>query len=632
MITSPYFFFAMADLVDSLNRLIFETSPLPAQPLSSVQPREYFPLQVVLEKDQNGSWKLVKLEIQKNRWRWVPAGQNAEVHFLNKSQADAAVESMLARNWTVAFDYSKFVSHPGTLFVKNLARLAVLAEKLREFFNEKSRFGLVEDVNIINLGPNDDDEVSAILKFENYLDVDHIVAKLPLGENPFHTSLPLYVNRYVSKRERAMCPDATVSVSEDAILYDTLVVENLGEFFSRKLKIDDVEGILAKFTLFGLIDSVYLPLAPSSEEYLSFRKVGFISFAHERSLNQDILRCLYYLRDLSFEEFEAFDENAITDIKKDVESPARAPDSLDTPRLRVSIAQRKHNHHLYESAECLYVHNEPGLLKVKMCDPLAADEPSDVFLNKFMKASNYQETNVYVKNLPVLFENDDELWAQFWNQFGVDGVKSAKIIKPQFYSKKPDELLGRIGFVFYKEFKMALRAIILTNNKIVSLGNGPGMVVQASFAIQKHNSSLGSGKLALSSLSLNLSYNYYSDGYGKRYSAPMNDPSFYMHEHRLSNAPSPGALPFVPPEQYYYYPYYMPMAPPEQPMKEEENGMGHSPKQKAGQINAPHFPNPMGYMYNPYYQMPQPMMNGLGPYFNNYSMRQGKKGERKKSS
>lgn len=636
------------DLVDSLNRLIFH---LPPQGLlsgldnsTSALPREYFPLKLVVDRENTGlaAWKTLKLELSKNRWRWAVAGNKVDVSFLNKQAADAAVEYMLEKKWRLSFDYSKFVSHPGTLFVKNLARLAVLQEKLHEFFNGVSRFALVEDVNIITQPSlassssslslaSGDLEVSAILKFENYLDVDHIVANLPLATNPFHPSLPLYVNRYVSKRERAMCPDAAVPVPEDAILYDTLVVENLGDFFSNKVKLEELELVMAKFALFGSIESVYWPLAHGSEDSLSFRKVGFISFAHERNLNQDILRCLYYLRDLTYDEFDKFSEDAVYDIKNDINGPHKYPEPLDTPRLRVSIAQRKHNHHLYESAESLYVHNEPGLLRMKICDPLAAEDHDDAFLNKFMKASNYQETNVYVKNLPVLFENDDDLWALFWNQFGVDGVKSAKIIKPQFYSKKSDELLGRIGFVFYEEFKMALRAIILTNNKVVNLGNGPGMVVQASFAIQKHNNLLGSGKLTLSSLSLNLSYNYYTDGYGKRYSVPMNDPSFYMNEPRLPNAaPSPGALPFVPPELYYFYPYYMPMAAPE-PVKEKENG--HSPKQKLGQINpnAPPFPNPMGSMYHPYYQMPLPMMNGPGPYFSNYSMRQGKKGERKKS-
>lgn len=660
-------------LVDSLNRLIFhlphavpQTSEngdsvvAPQNGLPSIL-KEYFPLKVSVAREGllPGLLKSLKNELSKNHWRWGQSLASIDVSFSTKAAADAAVAYLLEKKFSVLFDYSKFVSHPGTLFVKNLARASVLQDKLHAFFNDASKYRSVCDVNIISsaslassssLASNLLDlEALAILKFDNYLDVDYITSNLPLAQNPFHLSLPLYVNRYVSKRERAMCPDLAPSslllvnlAPEDSILYDTLVIENLGDFFSNRAKIDELRPLVEKFALFGPIDSIYWPMSHGSEDSLSFRKVGFICFAHERNLNQDILRCLYYLRDLTFDEFDKFSEQDIYDIKEDINKPHKFPELLDTPRLKISIAQRKHNHHLYESAESLYAYNEPGLLKMKVCDPSASDIHDDTFLSKFMKASNYQETNVYVNNLPILFENNDDLWALFWDQFGVEGVKSAKIIKPQFYSKKSDELLGRIGFVFYEEFKMALRAIILTNNKVVSLGNGPGMAVQASFAIQKHNNLLGSGKLALSSLSSGSNYNYYNDGYGKRFSLPMNDPNFYMHEPRLPNhAASPGASPFVPPD-YYYYPYYMPMQPPPEPIKKEEENGGHSPKQAPPQMNpnAAPYPNPMGYMYHPYYSMPQVppqsmgMGNGPGPYFNNYSMRQpGKerKGERKKS-
>ncbi|KAF3994144.1 hypothetical protein FT663_00114 [Candidozyma haemuli var. vulneris] len=660
-------------LVDSLNRLIFhlphavpQTSEngdsvvAPQNGLPSIS-KEYFPLKVSVAREglSPGSLKSLKNELSKNHWRWGQSSASIDVSFSTKAAADAAVAYLLEKKFSVSFDYSKFVSHPGTLFVKNLARASVSQDKLHAFFNDASKYRSVCDVNIISsassassssLASNSSDsEASAILKFDNYLDVDYITSNLPLAQNPFHSSLPLYVNRYVSKRERAMCPDSAPSSSssvnsapEDSILYDTLVIENLGDFFSNRAKIDELRPLVEKFALFGPIDSIYWPMSHGSEDSLSFRKVGFICFAHERNLNQDILRCLYYLRDLTFDEFDKFSEQDIYDIKEDINKPHKFPESSDTPRLKISIAQRKHNHHLYESAESLYAYNEPGSLKMKVCDPSASDIHDDTFLSKFMKASNYQETNVYVNNLPILFENNDDLWASFWDQFGVEGVKSAKIIKPQFYSKKSDESLGRIGFVFYEEFKMALRAIILTNNKVVSLGNGPGMAVQASFAIQKHNNSSGSGKSASSSLSSGSNYNYYNDGYGKRFSLPMNDPNFYMHEPRLPNhAASPGASPFVPPD-YYYYPYYMPMQPPPEPIKKEEENGGHSPKQAPPQMNpnAAPYPNPMGYMYHPYYSMPQVppqsmgMGNGPGPYFNNYSMRQpGKerKGERKKS-
>ncbi|GBL51238.1 hypothetical_protein [Candidozyma auris] len=668
-------------LVDSLNRLIFHL-PQSDVPQTNGKPKdtgseknnganhlqkEYFPLRLSISKENvsSASLKSLKSELSKNHWRWSQNTSSVELAFSNKSAADAATRFLLDKKWTLSFDYSRFVSHPGTLFVKHLARASVSEEKLQEYFNKSSKYGSVTDVNIISpQHPDDSEEVSAILKFENYLDVDHITSTLCLTENPFHSSLPLYINRYVSKRERAMCPDGITSTGDssssassgsstahdDAVLYDTIVVENLGEFFSGKVTLAELESIVAKFHLFGAIDSMHFPLAsePKDTDTLSFRKVGFLCFAHEKNINQNILRCLYYLRDLTFDELTAFTKDDIYDIKDDVNKPHKYPQPVGAPRLKISIAQRKHNHHIYESNDALYVYNKPGMLNLEVCDPSESSTVhDDTFLNKFMKSLNYQETNVYVNNLPILFENDDQLWASFWNQFGVDGVKSAKIIKPQFYSKKSDESLGRIGFVFYEEFKMALRAIILTNNKIVNLGNGPGMAVQASFAIQKHNNSSGSGKSTSSSMSSGSipNYNYYNhhDGFGKGFSLPMND--FYIPEPRIPHSTaSPGTSPFIPPD-YYYYPYYMSMQPPHPSdyQEGEENG-SHSPKQTASTSinpNAPPFVNPMAYMYNPYYsipQLPQPLAvpgNGQAPYFNNYSLKQQgakeKKGERKRS-
>ena len=106
--------------------------------------------------------------------------------------------------------------------------------------------------------------------------------------------------------------------------------------------------------------------------------------------------------------------------------------------------------------------------------------PNPVFtINQFSRSLNYQETNIYVNNLPIVFNNDDCTWESFWSQFGI--IKSAKIIKPQFYHEyEDDHKSGKIGFVFYKTFKMAIRAILMTNNKVVNVGHYNPIVIQSS--------------------------------------------------------------------------------------------------------------------------------------------------------
>lgn len=492
----------------------------------------------------------------------------------HKAACSRVVERLLEQKIPVSFDYSDFVSHPGTLFVRGLLRENCLPARLLDYFNAQSLYRSVHDVNVIALAPEDaGDDVSAILKFDNYLDVDHILDTMPLTPNPFHPTAPLYLNRYISKKERSMLRELPaheeLEPKESAVLYDAIVIENLNDFMPGAVSFKVVQDMLSKFALFHEIDRVWFPVADPDVDKCRMKRVGYIGFAHGKDSDADLLRCLYYLNNLTLQEVLDFSADDIYDILLDIDKslpPQKAPEASC---LKLSIAQRKHNHHLFQYGELVYLGLGDGVtlsfVPVIAIDPIVSSASFEAtIINRFLKGSNYQETNVYVNNFPVVFENSDELWHEFWNQFGVGKIKSAKIIKPQFYSRKADDSLGKIGFVFYEDFKMALRAIILTNNKVIWYENHPNILIQASFAIQKNSHSQSGAKnapLKLHHPNSLPNYNYFpapEGPYSKRVSLPLvNESNFYYQESGTSPPPSP---PFMNiPDAYMFNPYMMPM-------------------------------------------------------------------------
>jgi len=177
-------------------------------------------------------------------------------------------------------------------------------------------------------------------------------------------------------------------------------------------------------------------------------------------------------------------------------------------------------------------------------------------------------------------------------QFG-NCIKSAKIIKPQFYSKKNDVELGKIGFVFYKDFKMALRAILLTNNKLISFGNFKKVFVQTSFAIQKNNHNHQRPSLPS---------NYYQthntpNNYSKRFSLPtITDYNYYLQP---PSVPVPPTTPAGNPSDYinFFNPYMYPINYPYMPLDRDSS--------PTDDTNYPEtISPPLNYYYQPYYQFP----------------------------
>lgn len=597
-------------LVETISKLVLSNDST-----ASLSHSHDFPLRVKVDpanSQANESLQQLKSFLSGEGLRWTSGQLWLEVTTSDKNTGNLIVSHLLENNWNSSVDYSQFDSHPGMLFVKGFQKSATLVEDLTEYFTKHSRFKLPAEVNVISVpeDTNDANQVAVIVKYDNHLDADHALGHIN-GTTSFGPKV--HGNRYISKKERALLLNDQSSKShlslatsaEDSMVYDTIIVENFNDFIAGTLALEQFHSILDKFELFLPVESIFFPTANNDTDRLRFKKVGYIRIVQDRDMNLKLLNALYYFNGLTLEQMLEFSKDDIYDLIQDLNVPESEP-SLKAATLKLSIAQRKHNHHLYENFDSPYVGlGDDG--KAQVLDSGRKLFESG-FMNRFIKSSNYQETNVYVNNLPVIFENNDTLWSEFWNQFGVGRVKSAKIIKPYFYSKKSDGSLGKIGFVFYEEFKMALRAIILTTNKVIKYKNCPSILIQASFAIQKHRS--------------------YSQPSGKQShpkfhhtTPPMN---YYPHqEHPNGNST------YIPlPEQLVFNPYMMSM-PPYAPgvvpddRPDEESPDFPRPLEDVGTLSTPivtSHPPQFGYYY-PFYhysgQMPlapmPPPMPANGP-------------------
>ncbi|EDK36898.2 hypothetical protein PGUG_00996 [Meyerozyma guilliermondii ATCC 6260] len=540
------------DLLDHLNACIFDAPLLKSvSPISDVG--DAFPLRVSVTDCNYDTLKpTVGSVLQHVDISDFDSG--IELRCNNKFNADKLVVKLIENNLKFTLDYSDFISHPGNLFVKNLSSSLINHDSLFEFFQVRSCYKSLSNVNIFN---NSDESLFAILKFDNYLDVDFLIEHLDTSNNPFHhlPSVPLYVNKYISKRERKLKaedfqPAASQSPahSESVNLYNTIVVENLGEFFNYSPTFELLGQFLSKFEMFQKIESVYFPLTKVAEQDVSVSNFGFIGFEVDEHLNENVLKCLYYLNNLSFEEFMAFENKDIIPINRETEFDDK---SLTSGTLKISIGQHKHNHYLYQvTGNRMALNWEPNTIPTFTYIDMNLHNAA---ITKFSKYLNYQETNIYVNSFPVVFENNDKLWETFWKQFGK--IKSAKIIKPQFYSKKSTESTGKIGFVFFENFRSAVRAILLTNEKTINTsltGTSHSVHVQTSFAIQKSNHSPSAPAQGQRSSVPN---NYLAPtphNYMKRFSWPSEN--YYYSPQPIVSPPLTDFNMYAP-YVYYNYPY-----------------------------------------------------------------------------
>ncbi|KAK6453743.1 uncharacterized protein RJT20DRAFT_3742 [Scheffersomyces xylosifermentans] len=594
------------NLIDSINDCLFNSNTTNINYCN-------FPLVLTIPYSDTESYnKLVKtIEDVGNliiNTRTVPR-KHLQVCLSNcdKATIDTLVYKLYDAKVVFNFDYSKFISHPGILFIKNLSSELVFKHStdstvtiniddkeqnsLFQYLQEESHFKSLHEVKLFR---NDNSSGSfAIVKFDNYLDVEILIEKLHKHTpNKFNTSpnTPLFLNRYLNKRERftvppsAGAPLATTSPTSSSPIYNNngesktsdnfelIVIENLSNFLPKNLTSLDFYQFIAKFKAFGSdIESIYFPIVGSNNNILRHDEAlpetsstalkcldyGYIQFKPAPHLMENTLRILYYINNLTWDDFCELDTENLKPLLASVHTlEDEEEDPIEKSAIKVTIAQHKHNHYLYINANNYFLSwTKDKAISISFPNPLA-------IINLYSKHNNFQETNIYVNNLPQMFNNDDSLWETFWKQFG--SIKSAKIIKPEFYSndnngEEKSSKSGKIGFVFYESFKMATRAILLTNNKLISLhGSNHPVLIQSSFAIQKSNSKPTNYSTQIPILPTNNPIPLSSIPIPPSSSSPQRSIQPGSHSH--SQSQSAHIVPVYPylmvPQVQYYNPYY----------------------------------------------------------------------------
>ncbi|RLV92403.1 hypothetical protein JA1_003206 [Spathaspora sp. JA1] len=460
----------------------------------------------------------------------------------SKPEFEQLIHELYKQGVAFELDYSKFVSHPGILFIKNMSSCLMFDEgvdsmtfvagspeasnnKLFNFLMENCYFKSVKEVRIFN--QENGQNSFAIVKFDNYLDVDILIEDFNKHTpNSFNTNptVPMFLNRYLNRRERftpnsSLIQNNNVNSNHNNLAnnytpikslnqenFNLIVVENLSNFLPADFSSAEFYQLLSKFKCFGnVIEMIYFPImdcckdkwlkeenfANKEDVQLKCFDYGFIKFKTNPNVMENTLRILYYLNKLTWEEFITFDTFNLCPLLSEGEDDQIHEEEEDVKSkgnfVQITIAQHKHNHYLYTNANNFYLSTgKNSMVSISYPNPM-------YILNQYSRNLNYQETNIYVNNLPVVFNNDDEVWEQFWKQFG--DIKSAKIIKPQFYHQEEEQASrsGKIGFIFYKTFKQAIRAVLMTNNRVVNIDKFNPILIQSSFAIQKSKSNNGKG-------------------------------------------------------------------------------------------------------------------------------------------
>jgi hypothetical protein len=386
-----------------------------------------------------------------------------------------AIESLMFRlydneiGFTVDYNRFKndFTKNPGlVVFIKNFspelvcdvsildAKPVIIHDKENKFFeylNSNTYFKSLAEIKLfvrLNSPP------FCLVKLDNHLDVDFLIKNISLQPNKFNhnENIPLYANRYINK-----------PYNNGNFICDTLLLTNLSHFFPPDLPLNKFQHFINLFARLSPVDSIYFPIANGSFS------IGYIKFKKVPNITEIGLKILLAFNGLTWPEISKYKLDEINEfVNKD------HPDVNEdhTHGLGVNIAQQKHNHYLLKYANCPYIS-----LPFTICYPNPWLQ-----VGLFAKTTSYQETNIYVINVAQLFHDDDELWCKFWRQFG--DITSAKIINREG-GKNINDSNRQIGFVFYKEFRLAIRAILHTNNKLITIPDMPSFLIQSSFALQK---------------------------------------------------------------------------------------------------------------------------------------------------
>lgn len=561
-----------------------------------------------------------------------------DVRIRLKERSEKVLNHLWEDDWPYSLDYSFLPLHPGRVLANNVSP-TVSVEELRQEINKHCDHHSLLGIQFVQ------GSSSVRLEFDDFIDADRIESQNIYSCLASDKNLPITFQKFISLDPiaseptllEATAPDSSCSselstTSTDRQL-DSVVIENADELFSTPVSMDNLNTLLLKFSFFGEIDSICFPVTRTSGERFELDKTAFIGFSSSNKSPVKVLECLYFLNDLSSEELFDFTETSIDLSSVLVNPESSATSKSHIPRIKLALVQKKHGGQIYRNLMSDYI--RLGSRNVPELVPHEAEidsERTSKLLARFLKPNNYQETNVYVNNLPLLFQNNDHLWSQFWSQFGFDGINSAKIIKPQFYTKKHTETVGKIGFVFYKEFKMALRAIIMTNNKEIQYPGMAPVFIETSFAIQKKNctwskfSQSRSSYPGTSSREISTGLPYQQRTASKRASLPVLNNSDFSSYVLMGHEPLHSYM--VPPfDPFIFNPYYLQMPP--YAVETELDDLGtlpsspsplSSPRSHPGQSVVPTgmngaFPPQFGYMM-PFYPYPSLYpMGGRSPSF-----------------
>lgn len=338
------------EFLTRINHLIFSQSN-----------EEYFPIVIQLSRWNKDINKVIRqYDVNNDDNKLV-------VRVSEKSVADDIIPKLLRVDNELVLNYTNFISHPGNLFVKNFTRSKVNHDSIFQFINNQSLYKSLKEVNIFNCDEENsgssDNDIFVIARFNNYLDIDHLLSN-PCKTNPFHNgNVPLYFNRYISKKQRKLSNDDS---NDDFNNFNTITVENFSKFFPKdyEFSISNLNKVFEKFELFGPIQSIYFPINIDESGSLSVLNFGYVTFDIGDHGNLGLLTCIYFLNNLSYEEFMNFSQNDIYNLLQDLSQEANDDNESNSNEsnsnesnesnsnesnsnestIKLSISQHKHNH------------------------------------------------------------------------------------------------------------------------------------------------------------------------------------------------------------------------------------------------------------------------------------------------
>lgn len=414
------------------------------------------------------------------------------VQTLNESLRELLMETSFSKTTqTLCFTIENF--RPG------------ISRRIEELLNESTRTESLRGIKELNFVDNDN-ICSAFINFENHLDAKIYFKVLAKSKDFFVSGKEMLVKRN-DQRENEFTSSQYKQIPtpihnknnltrsfygnqneiKPSHTYDAIFIENIAQFLEPSVTLATLQRIISVFTLFNDIEKVFLPISKNTKYGIELQQVGFIGFSHNEIVQENVLCCLYHLNNLTLEQLLRFSKEDIhINWLDQCAENKMVSNSHKGCRLKLTLCQEKHTSHLLANTSVSFVaiSETPPKVEIFQAFPNLEDYNHNIF-TRFSRHLNYQETNVYVNNLPILFKNNDEAWQRFWNQFGLGGIKSAKIIKPQFYFQNSDPSYGKFGFVFYTDMYMAIRAILATNKKIIKLKDLPSFQIETSFAIQR---------------------------------------------------------------------------------------------------------------------------------------------------